>query len=63
MTFPRRIEPLIQRVRARIGQRVILDTTHAQLLFEDEGHPWRAVPKDALLRVLEAASPQSAIAA
>jgi hypothetical protein len=32
MTFPRRrLEPLTQRVRARIGKRIILDTTHAQL--------------------------------
>ena len=53
MTFPRRrLELLIQRVRARIGKRIILDTTHAQLLFEDERHPWRAVPKDALLAPL-----------
>ena len=53
MTFPRRrLEPLTQRVRARIGKRVILDTTHAQLLFEDERRPWRAVPKDALLAPL-----------
>jgi hypothetical protein len=37
MTFPgRRLGPLTQRVRARIGKRIILDTTHAQLLFEDE---------------------------
>jgi hypothetical protein len=44
MTFPRRrLEPVVQRVRARIGKRIILDTTHAQLLFEDERHPWRAV--------------------
>ena len=35
-------------MRARIGKRVILDTTYAQLLFEDERHPWRVVPKDAL---------------
>jgi hypothetical protein len=49
MTFSRRrLEPLAQRVRARIGKRIILDTTHAQLLFEDERHPWRAVPEDAL---------------
>jgi hypothetical protein len=42
MTFPRRrLEPLTQRVRARSGKRIILDTTHAQLLFEDERHPWR----------------------
>ena len=42
MTFPRRrLEPLTQRVRARIGKRIILDTTHAQLLFEDERHPWQ----------------------
>ena len=41
MTFPsRRLEPVAQRVRARIGKHVILDTTHAQLLFEDERHPW-----------------------
>ena len=39
MTFPRRLEPLTQRVRVRIGKRVILDTTRAQLLFEDERHP------------------------
>ena len=53
MTFPsRRLEPLTQRVRARIGKRIILDTTHAQLLFEDERHPWRAIPKDALLAAL-----------
>lgn len=53
MTFPRRrLEPLAQRVRARIGKRIILDTTHAQLLFEDERRPWRAVPKDALLAPL-----------
>ena len=53
MTFPRRrLEPLTQRVRARIGKRIILDTTHAQLLFEDERHPWRAIPKDALLAQL-----------
>jgi hypothetical protein len=53
MTFPRRrLEPLTQRVRARIGKRIILDTTHAQLLFEDERRPWRAVPKDALLAPL-----------
>jgi hypothetical protein len=52
MTFPRRLEPLTQRVRARIGKRIILDTTHAQPLFEDERHPWRAVPKDALLAPL-----------
>ena len=45
----RRLEPVAQRVRARIGKRVILGTTRAQLLFEDERHPWRAVPKDALL--------------
>ena len=33
MTFPRRRpEPLTQRVRARIGKRLILDTTHAQPL-------------------------------
>ena len=50
MTFPRRrLEPLAQRVRARIGKRIILDTTRAQLLFEDERHPWRAIPKGALL--------------
>lgn len=52
MTFPRRLEPVVQRVRARIGKHVILDTTHAQLLFEDERRPWRAVPKDALLAPL-----------
>jgi uncharacterized protein (DUF427 family) len=53
MTFPRRrLEPLTQRVRARVGKRIILDTTHAQLLFEDERHPWRAIPKDALLAPL-----------
>lgn len=53
MTFPRRrLEPVAQRVRARIGKRIILDTTHAQLLFEDERCPWRAVPKDALLAPL-----------
>jgi uncharacterized protein (DUF427 family) len=53
MTFPRRrLEPLTQRLRARIGKRIILDTTRAQLLFEDERHPWRAVPKDALLAPL-----------
>ncbi len=52
MTFPRRLEPLTQRVRARIGKRIILDTTHAHLLFEDERHPWRAIPKDALLAPL-----------
>jgi hypothetical protein len=39
-------------VRARIGKRIILDTTHAQLLFEDERRPWRAVRKDALLAQL-----------
>jgi hypothetical protein len=49
MSFPRRrLEPVAQRVRVRIGKRVILDTTYAQLLFEDKRHPWRAVPKDAL---------------
>ena len=53
MTFPsRRLEPVAQRVRARIGKHVILDTTHAQLLFEDERRPWRAVPTDALLAPL-----------
>lgn len=53
MTFPRRrLEPVVQRVRARIGKRIILDTTHAQLLFEDERHPSRAIPKDALLAPL-----------
>ena len=31
MTFPRRLEPLSRRVRARIGKRVILDTAHARL--------------------------------
>ena len=51
MTIPRRrLEPLTQRVRARIGKRIILDTTRAQLLFEDGaprpgsphlGHPAR----------------------
>ena len=51
MTFPRRLD-LTQRVRARIGKHVILDTTRAHLLFEDERHPWRAVPKDALLAPL-----------
>ena len=39
-------------MRARIGKHVILDTTRAQLLFEDERHPWRAVPKDAVLAPL-----------
>lgn len=40
MTLPsRRLEPVAQRVRARIGKRVILDTTRAQLLLEDERHP------------------------
>jgi hypothetical protein len=30
MTFPRRrLEPVVQRVRARIGKRIILDTTRA----------------------------------
>ncbi len=49
MTFPRRrLEPVAQRVRARIGKRIILDTTRAQLLFEDERHPWPAIPKGAL---------------
>ena len=44
MTFPRRRpEPLAQRVRARIGKRIILDTTHAQLLFER--HPGGQYPK------------------
>jgi len=44
MTFPRRrLEPLTQRVRARIGKRTILDTTHAQLLFEHERHPHHRV--------------------
>jgi len=53
MTFPRRrLEPLTQRVRARICKHIILDTTHAQLLFEDERHPRRAIPKDALLAPL-----------
>ena len=50
MTFPRRLEPLTQRVRARIGKRIILDTTHAQLLFEDERQPWRAVSTIDLIR-------------
>jgi hypothetical protein len=46
MTFSRRrLEPLTQRVRARIGKRIILDTTHARLLFEDGRRPWRAVPQ------------------
>ncbi len=31
---------------------MILDATHAQLLFEDERHPTRAIPKDALLAPL-----------
>jgi len=53
MTFPRRqLEPVVQRVHARIGKRIILDTTHTHLLFEDERHPWRAIPKDALLAPL-----------
>src|SRR5258708_2265320 len=53
MSMPsRRLEPLAQRVRARLGKRILLDTTHAQLLFEDERHPWRAIPEDALLAPL-----------
>jgi hypothetical protein len=53
MSMPnRRLEPLAQRVRARLGKHILLDTTHAQLLFEDERHPWRAIPKDALLAPL-----------
>jgi hypothetical protein len=46
MTMPgRRLEPLTRRVRARLGKHILLDTTHAQLLFEgDERHPWRAIP-------------------
>lgn len=53
MSMPgRRLEPLAQRVRARLGKRILLDTTHAQLLFEDERHPWRAIPTDALLAAL-----------
>jgi hypothetical protein len=46
MTFPRRrLEPVVQRVRARIGKRIILDTTHAQLLFEDERRLGGRYPK------------------
>ncbi|HET9143419.1 DUF427 domain-containing protein [Actinophytocola sp.] len=44
----RRLEPLTQQVRARLGKHLLLDTTHAQLFFEDEHHPWRAIPRDAL---------------
>jgi uncharacterized protein (DUF427 family) len=44
----RRLEPLSQRVRARTGKHTLLDTTDAHLLFEDQRHPWRAIPKDAL---------------
>jgi hypothetical protein len=40
---------VLGRVRARVGKRIILGTPHAQLLFEDERHPWRAILKDALL--------------
>jgi Domain of unknown function (DUF427) len=38
-------------VRARIGKRIILDTTHAQLLFEDERHPGGRYPKTPCHRV------------
>ncbi|HEX4661125.1 MAG TPA: DUF427 domain-containing protein [Streptosporangiaceae bacterium] len=49
----RRLEPVTQRVRARMGKHLLLDTTSAQLFFEnDERHPWRAVPADALLAPL-----------
>jgi uncharacterized protein (DUF427 family) len=44
----RRLEPLTQRVRARLGKHILLDTTSAQLFFEDERHPWRVIPRDAL---------------
>jgi uncharacterized protein (DUF427 family) len=45
----RRLEPVVQRVRARLGKHILLDTGSAQLFFEDERHPWRAVPRDTLL--------------
>jgi uncharacterized protein (DUF427 family) len=46
----RRLEPLTQRVRARVGKHLLLDTGSARLFFDgDERHPWRAVPRDALL--------------
>jgi uncharacterized protein (DUF427 family) len=44
----RRLEPLAQRVRARLGKHLLLDTTNALLFFEDVRHPWRAIPRDAL---------------
>ncbi|MEU4497533.1 DUF427 domain-containing protein [Streptomyces sp. NPDC023998] len=44
----RRLESLTQRVRARVGKHLLLDTTRAQLFFEDERHPWRAVPRNAM---------------
>jgi uncharacterized protein (DUF427 family) len=44
----RRLEPLIQRVRARVGKHLLLDTTNALLFFEDERHPWHAIPRGAL---------------
>jgi hypothetical protein len=46
MSMPnRRLEPLAQRVRARLGKHILLDTTHTQLLFEDERHPGGRYPK------------------
>ena len=63
MTFPRRLEPLTQRVRARIGKRIILDTTHAQLLFEDERHPHHrvdALPSGRHVQVLVNGEPLAA---
>jgi uncharacterized protein (DUF427 family) len=44
----RRLEPLPQRVRARTGKHLLLDTTNTFLFFEDQRHPWRAIPRDAL---------------
>jgi len=62
MTMPGRwLEPLTQPVRARLGKHILLDTTHAQLLFEgDERHPWRAMPYDALLAPLAGSPGQTA---